>query len=68
MIGLYRISCDPAVMLGEPVVKGTRATAELLARKVSEGATAAELIEAYPHLSREEITAAILRPKESPIS
>jgi len=54
-----RIEVNPRVMLGKPVVRGTRITVELILRKLSEGATEAELLDAYPRLTREDIRAAI---------
>ncbi len=54
-----RIVIDPNVMLGKPVIRGTRITVELLLRKLSEGASEADLLEAYPHLSQDDIRAAI---------
>jgi uncharacterized protein (DUF433 family) len=54
-----RITADPAVMLGKPCVKGTRITVELILRWLSEGRTFAELLEAYPHLSEDDIKAAL---------
>jgi uncharacterized protein (DUF433 family) len=54
-----RIEVNPEIMLGKPVIRGTRVTVELLLRKLSEGSTEAELLEAYPHLTREDIKAAI---------
>ncbi|HIC95479.1 TPA: DUF433 domain-containing protein [Candidatus Bipolaricaulota bacterium] len=54
-----RIDLDPKVMLGKPVIKGTRIPVELILRKLSEGATEEELLDAYPHLSREDIQAAL---------
>lgn len=54
-----RIKVNPRVMLGKPVVRGTRITVELILRKLSEGATEAELLDAYPRLTREDIRAAI---------
>ena len=46
-------------MLGKPVIRGTRLTVELILRKLSEGATEQELIQAYPHLTRADIQAAV---------
>jgi len=43
---LERIEITPAVMLGKPVIRGTRIPVELLLRKLSEGATDAELLDA----------------------
>jgi uncharacterized protein (DUF433 family) len=46
-------------MLGKPVVRGTRITVELILRKLGEGATERDLLEAYPQLTKEDIQAAI---------
>ena len=54
-----RIEINPAVMLGKPVIRGTRITVELILRKLAEGETESELIEDYPHLTPEDIRAAI---------
>ena len=54
-----RIEMNPDIMLGKPVIRGTRVTVELLLRKLSQGATEESLLEAYPHLTREDIKAAI---------
>ena len=54
-----RIVVDPKVMLGKPVVRGTRIPVELLLRKMSEGASIPDLLEAYPRLAAEDVLAAI---------
>jgi uncharacterized protein (DUF433 family) len=54
-----RIEINPKVMLGKPVIRGTRITVELILRKLSEGATEADLLDAYPRLTRQDIQAAI---------
>ena len=54
-----RITVNPKVMLGKPVIRGTRITVELILRKLGEGATQQQLLEAYPHLSAQDIQAAI---------
>ena len=54
-----RIEINPDVMLGKPVIRGTRIPVELLLRKLSEGATEADLLDAYPRLTREDIQAAL---------
>lgn len=54
-----RIEINPEVMLGKPVIRGTRITVELLLRKISEGATDADLLDAYPNLTQEDIRAAV---------
>ena len=54
-----RIEINPAVVLGMPVIGGTRIKVELLLIKLSEGATEADLLDAYPNLTAEDIRAAI---------
>ncbi len=54
-----RIEVNPEVMLGKPVILGTRITVELILRRLSEGATAADLIADYPRLTPEDIHAAL---------
>ena len=56
---LERIEVNPAVMLGKPVIKGTRVPVELLIRKLSEGATEADLLDGYPRLTKKDIQAAL---------
>jgi uncharacterized protein (DUF433 family) len=60
-----RIEINPAVMLGKPVIRGTRIPVELVIRKLSEGATEAELLDAYPRLSRADIRAALTYAADS---
>jgi len=54
-----RITTDPNIVLGKPVIKGSRITVELILRKLSEGMTIDELLEAYPHLTKDDILAAL---------
>jgi uncharacterized protein (DUF433 family) len=54
-----RIASDPNVMLGKPCIRGTRITVELILRWLSEGRSFAELREAYPHISEDDIKAAL---------
>ncbi len=54
-----RIEINPKVMLGKPVIRGTRIPVELILRKLSEGAAEADLLDAYPRLRRDDIQAAI---------
>jgi len=53
------IVSDPGVMMGKPVIKGTRITVELILEKLASGETAEQILEAYPHLTREGIQAAL---------
>lgn len=54
-----RIEINPEVMQGKPVIRGTRLPVELVLRKLGEGATEEELLDAYPRLRREDIQAAM---------
>jgi uncharacterized protein (DUF433 family) len=54
-----KIEISAQVMMAKPVIRGTRIAGELLPRKLSEGTTAADLLDAYPRLTREDICAAI---------
>jgi uncharacterized protein (DUF433 family) len=54
-----RIEVNPKVMMGKPVIRGTRIPVELLLRKLGEGASEADLLDAYPRLTREDILAAM---------
>lgn len=53
------VECRPDVMLGKPVIRGTRIPVELILRRLSEGASEDELLESYPSLSREDVRAAV---------
>jgi uncharacterized protein (DUF433 family) len=54
-----RIEINPKVMLGKPVIRGTRVSVELILRKLGEGATEKDLLNAYPQLTRENLHAAM---------
>ena len=54
-----RIEINPAIMLGKPVVRGTRIPVEFVLRKLAEGATEDDLLDAYPRLTRADIQAAL---------
>lgn len=54
-----RIEINPKVMLGKPVIRGTRITVELISRKLGEGTTTEDQLDAYPHLTAEDIQTAM---------
>ncbi len=56
---MNRIEMNPKIMMGKPVIRGTRITVELLLRKLSEGYTEKDLLDAYPNLTIENIQAAM---------
>jgi uncharacterized protein (DUF433 family) len=53
-----RISSDPKVMTGKPVIKGTRIPVEVILRWLGKGLTIEQVILEYPGLTREDILAA----------
>ena len=55
-----RIELNPNVMLGKPVVKGTRIPVKLILRKLGEGGTMDDLRDAYPRLTPEDIYACLV--------
>ena len=53
------IVSDPTVMMGKPVVKGTRIKVELILEKLGAGETIEQILDAHPRLTREGIQAAL---------
>jgi uncharacterized protein (DUF433 family) len=53
------ITSDPSVMMGKPVVAGTRITVELILEKLAAGETTEEILEAHPRLTIEGVQAAL---------
>ena len=64
-MGEQLIVSDPNVMMGKPVVAGTRITVELILEKLAAGETVEQLLEAHPRLTREAIQAALLFATEA---
>jgi len=56
---LERIEINPEIMLGKPVIRGTRIPVEIILRKLAKGATEADLLDAYPRLTKQDIQAAL---------
>lgn len=59
------IELNPQVMLGKPVIRGTRIPVKLILRKLGEGATEADLLDAYPRLKHADIQAALAYAADS---
>jgi uncharacterized protein (DUF433 family) len=57
---LERISLDPKVMVGKPVVRGTRLTVDFILGLLAHGETVEEILEEYGGLEREDIQACLL--------
>jgi uncharacterized protein (DUF433 family) len=53
------ITADPAILVGKPVIKGTRISVELVLECLARGWTIDEILAQYPHLSREGVIACI---------
>ncbi|PYS92665.1 MAG: DUF433 domain-containing protein [Acidobacteria bacterium] len=53
------IQIDPDVMMGKPVIAGTRITVELILEKLAAGETVDQILEAHPRLTREAVSAAL---------
>ena len=54
-----RISSDYKIMLGKPVVKGTRITVEHILKKLAEGATKEDILQMYTNLKVEDVYAVL---------
>lgn len=54
-----RIVCDPDILVGKPTVKGTRISVELILGWLANGWTFDDILESYPHLTREDVLAAL---------
>jgi uncharacterized protein (DUF433 family) len=53
------IVSNPKVMMGKPVIRGTRITVELILEKLAAGQTEEQILRAHPHITREGIRAAL---------
>lgn len=56
---LERIEIDPEIMLGKPVIRGTRVTVEILLEKLAAGLAIEDILVDYPDLEREDVLAAV---------
>ena len=54
-----RITSNPQVLLGKPVVRGTRISVELILGWLAQGWSVDDVLEAYPHITREDVLAAL---------
>jgi uncharacterized protein (DUF433 family) len=57
---LERITLNPKVMVGKPVIKGTRLTVEYILNLLAHGATSADILGEYDGLTQEDIRACLL--------
>ncbi|MCI0550767.1 MAG: DUF433 domain-containing protein [Anaerolineae bacterium] len=59
------IVSDPKIMMGQPVISGTRITVDLILEKLSAGESFEQLLQAHPRLTREGIQAALNFAREA---
>lgn len=57
---LSRVVINPKIMVGKPVIKGTRIPVELILKKLAQDIDVKEILEDYPNLTKEDIKAAIM--------
>ena len=62
---LKRIVINPKIMLGKPVIKGTRLSVEIIVEKIAYGETTDDILKDYPFLTEEDIRAALLYAAKS---
>jgi uncharacterized protein (DUF433 family) len=54
-----RIIVDPDILVGKPVIKGTRISVEFLLDRVADGWSVDDILVSYPHLTRDDVLAAL---------
>lgn len=62
---LQRISIDPEIMAGKPVIRGTRVPVETVVRMLAQGTPEGEILKEYPRLQLEDVRAALTYAAQS---
>lgn len=62
---LQRITVDPDVMVGKPVIRGTRLTVQHILNQLAHGATVDDILAEYDGLTRDDIRACLLFAAET---
>ncbi|PIV55877.1 MAG: antitoxin [Caldiserica bacterium CG02_land_8_20_14_3_00_36_38] len=57
---LERIEINPKILMGKPVIKGTRLPVEIILEKLAYGYTEEDILKDYPFLTRDDIKASLL--------
>ena len=57
---MKRIVVNPKVMVGKPVIRGTRIPVDAIIRRIADGMTIEEILEGYPNLTKEDVKAALM--------
>jgi len=56
---LKRITVDPRIMVGKPVIRGTRIPVDAIIHRIAQGETIEEILENYPKITRQDVKAAL---------
>ncbi len=56
---MERITVNPEILAGKPIIKGTRISVELILEMLSSDMSVEEILDEYPHLKKEDILAAV---------
>lgn len=62
---LERIALNPKIMVGKPVIRGTRLTVQFILNLLAHGATVDEILQEYKGLTKEDISACLLYASET---
>lgn len=62
---LARVEIDPEVMLGKPVIRGTRITVEIILEKIAAGCSMDEILDEYPRLTHPDLLAAVAYARQA---
>ena len=62
---LQRITCDPRVVVGKPVIRGTRLSVEFILNLLAHDSTVPEILDEYDGLTRDDIQACLLFASQS---
>lgn len=54
-----RITSNPEILRGKPIIKGTRISVEFIMELVADGASRDDIVSAYPHVTKEDVEQAI---------
>ena len=53
------ITVDPEILVGKPIIRGTRISVELILDRLADGWSTEQIVDAYPRVSRQDVLAAI---------
>lgn len=59
---LHRIESNPAILVGKPVMKGTRLSVQFIVNLLVNSSTHQEILDEYPYLTNEDIRACLTYP------